>query len=125
MLYSTPFPTLREMEQFILEDLPKRATQLSIQSLLEWSAELGANNHQLLKRFFDSRMDKTVARTIGQDIYERGGMCAMRANYYIYTHFINERLKDMNLTDDQWCEEAFKHGFYLAKLWDGVGEWRY
>eukprot|EP00966_Prymnesium_polylepis_P299432 6919459-Prymnesium_polylepis.1 len=89
-----------------------------------WNAELGANNHSLLKRIFDSRVDPAVVREAGKAIEERGGMDAMRANFYIYCHFIGERLKDMGLTREQFAELHQLHARKIEFIWHEIGEWQ-
>ena len=123
-LYETPFPTLEELENFLLVDLPARCPQQNLPTM-EWYAELGANNHALLKRIFDSRVDPTVVREAGEAIYERGGMQTMQANFYIYCHFIGERLKDMGVTSEQFAELHSVHARKIELLWDGIGEWAF
>ena len=51
-------------------------------------------------------------------------MTAMVANYYIYCHFVGERLKDMGITSNQWNEMHDIHAKCIEQLWDGVGQWR-
>ena len=48
----------------------------------------------------------------------------MVANFYIYNHFVGERLKDMNVTEDQSSELHFTNARTIEFLWDGVGEWK-
>ena len=121
--YATQFPTYDELHEFVLQDLPERAPQVR-RSHMEWVAELGPNNHLLLKRIFDSRMNKDVVREVGIEINERGDMSAMGANFFIYCHFVGERLKDMGVTKGQWCEMHYNHARHIEALWDGVGQWR-
>ena len=119
-LYATPFPTLQELENFVLVDLPTRNPQQNLPTM-EWYAELGANNHALLKRIFDSRVDRAAVREVGEAIHERGGMKAMRANFYIYNHFIGERLKDMGVTYEQFAELFFEHACKIDFIWKSSG----
>ena len=77
-----------------------------------------------MRRIFESRMDKTVVIEAGKAFNERGGMQAMQANFYIYCHFVGERLKDMNVTAEQFAELFFEHAKDIEYFWIGVGEWR-
>ena len=120
-LYATPFPTYEALEHFVIHELPTRSPGLPT---LMWSAELDASNHEHLKRIFDSRMDPTVVREVGEAINERGGMQAMRANFYIYCHLIGVRLKDLGVTRHQWAEIHFEHAKDIEYLWHEVGAWR-
>ena len=121
--YAMPFPTYDELEHFVLYDVPARCVGRNLPTLM-WAAELCPNNHVLLKRIFDCRMDKTVVRKVGEEINKRGGMQAMVANFYIYCHFVGERLKDMNVVQKQWNKLHFDHAKLIEHLWDGVGQWR-
>jgi len=121
-LYATPFPTYEELEQFVLYDLPERNPQRRLPTMM-WNAELGETQHALLKRIFDSRVDPAAVREAGNTINELGGMDAMRANFYIYCHFIGERLKDMGLTFEQFAELHQVNARKIEFLWDGIGEW--
>ena len=121
--FAAPFPPLAELEQFVLVDLRKRNPWQTL-PVLEWHAELGANNHALLQRIFESRTDPTVVHEVGEAIWNRGGMQAMRANFYIYCHFAGQRLKDMGLESQPWNELHGDLAKRIERLWDGIGEWR-
>ena len=114
-LYAMPFPTYDELSELILNLPQQRAYQ--------WVGELGPNNHLLLKRIFDSKLDKNVVREVGGKINERGGMAAMSANFYMYCHFVGARLKGMGVTEEQWHELHYAHARHIEALWDGVGQW--
>ena len=120
-LYATPFPTLSGTEDFVLK-LPSTCNNVSTMTALDWNAELGPNNHALLARIFDSRVDRATVREVGQLISERGGLQAMRACFYIYCHIIGARLKDMGLTEQQWSELFFSQAKIIEYFWDWVGE---
>ena len=108
----------------MLRDLENRNPQQNLPTM-QWYAELGANNHALLKRIFDSRVDPTVVREAGEAIYERGGMQTMQANFFIYCHFIGERLNDMCVTSEQFAELHYPHARKIERLWHGIGEWAF
>ena len=107
-----------------MNDLPKTA---SIgQEVFEWCAEFGVFNYECLKQIIeiienqdnydcDEDGDKIIKKEprsqikeIGNKIYQRGGMTALRGNYYIMVNFMttNREVKAVE--------------FY----WDGVGEWQ-
>ena len=121
--YATPFPTYDELHSFVLQALPERVPR-NRPHHMEWVVDLGPNNHLLLKRIFDSKLNKDVVREVGNEINERGGMTAMVANFYIYCHFVGERLKDMGITSNQWNEIHDSHAKFIEALWNGVGQWR-
>ena len=124
-LYATSFPTLEELENFLLVDLPTRYPEQNLPTI-QLNAELGAYNHMLLKRIFDSCVDPTVVRKAGEAIYERGAMQAMQANFYIYCHFIGDRLiNDMGVTSEQFAELHYVHARKIERLWHGIGEWAF
>ena len=107
-----------------MNDLPKTA---SIgQEVFEWCAEFGVFNYECLKQIIeiienqdnydcDEDGDKIIKKEprsqikeIGNKIYQRGGMTALRANYYTMVNFmtINREVKA------------------VESYWDGVGEWQ-
>ena len=104
----------------MLYDLQDRNPNQKLPTLM-WNAELGETNHALLKRIFDSRVDPAVVREVGESI---GDMQSMVACFYIYCHFVGERLKDMGLTEQQWINLHTEHARKIEYLWDGIGEWR-
>ena len=118
--YASKFPALEEFDHFVLYTLRARCPHLPTQN---WWIELGANNHAHLKRMFESRLDPTVVHDAGKAIDDRGGKEAMLANFYMYQHFVGERLKDLGITGDDWFELHEDHALYVAKLWDGIGTW--
>ena len=120
-LYATKFPTCDELENFVLYGLPPRIQATN--SHMEWYAELGPNNHANLQRIFESRLDPEVAREVGENINEQGGKQAMVANFYVYCHFVGERLKYMDVTHDQFAEIHYVHAKMLEKHWNGIGDW--
>ena len=122
--YGTPFPTYDEFDKFVMYDLQARNPQQGLPTM-NWWCELGPNNHAHLKRIFESRVDPTVVRNAGIEIDERGGMQAMVANFYMYCHFVGERLKDMGVTGEQFGKLHRNHAKCIEELWDGIGGWRY
>ena len=120
--YANPFPTYEELENFILHDLPQRVPRVNGYNV-EWNAEVGPNNHLLLWHMFESRLSADVVREVGMKINERGGMTAMKANFYVYCHFVGERLKDMGLESEQWCEMHYNNARHIESLWNGIGQW--
>ena len=100
-VYATPFPSHKELCDFVLYELPKRAKNIPY---VMWYSELGYDNHAQLQRIFDSKCDPKVAKEAGEEINNFGGMQAMQAMYYVYCHFIGERCKDLGLDHDQWAE---------------------
>ena len=111
-LYATQFPTYDELHKLVL------------QVNMEWEWELGPNNHLLLKRIFDSKLNEDVVREVGNEINERGGYTAMVANFLIYCHLIGGRLNDMGLEQEQWHEMHQNHAKHIEVLWGGVGQWQ-
>ena len=120
--YATSFPSCAEMERFLLHDLPKIRPALRDHAF-NWKSEMGPNNHQLLKEMFESRLDSSVVRRVGEEINKRGDKTAMQANFYIYCHFVGERLKHLKITGGQWEERHFVHAKMISKHWSGIGTW--
>ena len=122
-LYAEPFPTHEALEHFVLHEL----TTPDLPTLM-WNAELGEINHAHLQRIFDSRMDPTVVKEVGEAINERGGFQAMQANFYIYCHLIGERLKDhvkyLGVPCDIFYDTFHDHAKEIEFLWHEIGEWR-
>ena len=108
----------------VINDIPKTAT--IGQEVFGWCAEFGVFNYECLKQIIeiienqdnydcDEDGDKIIKKEprsqikeIGNKIYQRGGMTALRANYYTMVNFmtINREVKA------------------VESYWDGVGEWQ-
>ena len=124
-LYAMDFPCFWQLKHFVLHDIGKGVTDMDVgMSQPTWMG-LSKTNYALLKRIFESRLDRTVVREAGAQINANGGMREMIAIHYIYCHFICLRLKDMELTEDQWVELLYGHARKLEYLWDGIGNWLY
>ena len=63
-----------------------RIERLRIPETTIWLAEYGDTNHTWCATIFANASDRTVVRSIGERIYNRGGMDALQANFYILYH---------------------------------------
>ena len=50
------------------------------------SAEYGQFNHNALKKIYESYIDEVVSKKVGLEIYARGDLQALTANYDIFMH---------------------------------------
>ena len=102
-----PFPTYLEMLERIKADLPHS---------LEVIAEYGEENHNCLRKMYESCFDKNVCREQGKIIYRRGGMEAMYQNY--------SAIRNYGIT--RQCENMIIRCYpcIIKCHWDGIGEWR-
>ena len=93
----------------------------------EGRALLGGSRNKLQQRLLcrqaEARAGKLAAAA--KAIFKRGGHTAMRANFYIYCHFVGERLKTMEVDNDEFAEVHFEHAKMLDFFWNDVGEWKF
>ena len=91
-----------------------------------WISEFGETNFEWNKQILtalytnDDPMDSDYApeqlaliKQLGQDTYDRGGMVALQANYYIMSNYMD------------FGKYHSHHISSLQAIWSGVGEWRY
>ncbi len=83
---------------------------------MQMYAEYGKPHHELLKKAYESGMNDTVCKEIGQAIYNMGGMQAMQMNHYAF-HYFSPFAKSR---DPEIYLSAARH---LEHAWDGIGEW--
>lgn len=106
---SHPFPSYETMADGLLkldDWFPK----------IEWWSEFGEYNHAALKTCYDNITDKSVCHKMGTLIYKRGGITALRANFYTFNH-----LSPLARSKDR---SVFYYTKVLEIYWDGIGEWR-
>ena len=105
---ANPFPSYEDAESMIANGGDMAHSMAVV-------AEYGQANHRWLKAIYDSKLDKVVAKEMGQNIYDAGGFQAMQMNYYafqIVTPFRKSRTHEIYGASNQ-----------LQYLWDGVGDW--
>ena len=96
-----PWPSYESIQKRLLKD--KR---------IDLWAEYGEFNHMALKLCYESFMDIDVCRKAGESIAARGGLDAMRGNYYVFSGY-----GPFADTDDV---AVFYSGRQLEFLWEGI-----
>lgn len=109
-IYSQYFPSYDELDAFAMK------------KSLMWQAELSVANYELLKLLYDSRGDRAVMRQVGQALAY--SFQVMQAMFYIYDHYMGNRVKELNVTRNQWTDFMYKDVKRLTYEWDEIGEWR-
>jgi hypothetical protein len=106
---ANPYPSYEEADAILSADIRDMGHTMAV------VAEYGQGNHKWLKAIYDSKMDREVAREMGQKIYDAGGFQAMQMNYYAF-QLISPFRKSRS-------SEIYGASNRLQYLWDGVGEW--
>ena len=82
---------------------------------MELGAEYGEYNHKALKKMYESNMDETLCKQIGNTIYDRGGLKALMANCTIFKYCTPLADGPPNVKDQAAVLEWY---------WDGIGGFR-
>ena len=106
----------------------RRIERLRIPETTIWLAEYGDTNHTWCATIFANASDRTIVRSIGERIYNRGGMDALQANFYILYHgFIaDEEEEEAEEHSEEEEEERAQHASRMHEIgmaWNGIGEW--
>ena len=130
----------------------RRIERLRIPETTIWLAEYGDTNHTWCATIFANASDRTIVRSIGERIYNRGGMDALQANFYILYHgFIADEEDEEGGEDEEEEkeveeerggeekeeeeeeedseeeeEERAQHASRMHEIgmaWNGIGEW--
>lgn len=89
-----------------------------LESFPELYAEYGEYNHMAMKTCYENLTNKEVCKRVGEHIYNRGGIQAMRSNYYVL-----KILSPLAMSTDIVVKCAARD--YVECAWDGIGSWRY
>ena len=94
--------------------------------MFSWLPEYGETNHEWCKEMYESGWDREVCKKIGEQIFKRGGMMAMEANYYMMIFFSPCGCVCVGLYENDRCRQSvIRYGpKQLSHHWDGIGEWR-
>ena len=100
-----PFPSYEEMCSRIDK-------QFDFMLSMELGAEYGEYNHDAMKKMYESHMDETLCKKLGNDIYARGGLKALSANCTIFKYCTPLADASPHVAD---------HAAILEWYWDGIG----
>lgn len=106
---ANPFPSYDQVIAAMVK-FPDQAMSMEMYS------EYGRTHHNLLKKAYESGMDPSVCKEIGQAIYKLGGEQAMRMNYYAFYYF-SPFAKSHN-------PDMFGAVRQFEYAWDGIGTWQ-
>jgi hypothetical protein len=95
-----------------------------ISNSIEQLAEYSFMNHDCLKTIWNNFNNKELIRKQGQMIYERGGIQAMRANFYTFIHVLGYTLNKDETLNDEDKQDIWTSKRLLESYWDGIGEWQ-
>jgi hypothetical protein len=103
-----PFPSYAAMLRLI-EGHPNMELSMAM-----W-AEYGKVHHAGLQEAYESCMNPSIIRKVGETIHDLGGMQAMQMNYYVFANFA-----PFYQSPDPDIRYAYKE---LEYGWDGIGPW--
>ncbi len=103
------FPSYDDVSNLIKDDL-------------QLSAEYGISNHNNLNKLWEHIHDKDVIRMVGEEINNRGGGTALRANYYILLQIMRPCVKHNH---EKYINSWYDIKTHVSKTWDGIGDWRH
>ena len=106
---SHPFPSYEEMCARIDEYIDDFRLAMVL------GAEYGEFNHAALKKIYESHMNDEVCKKAGADIYNSGGLQALKSNYIIF--------RDCTPLTDAPKSVAEQAGV-LQFYWDDIDEFR-
>ena len=101
-LECNPPPSYEEVNKEMMELQP------TMPCMMVWQAEYGEWNHETLCDIRRDILDYEKTKAHGQLIYNRGGMQALSANYYIFKMF--------------FCKSPILRGQCTDSMFHGVGD---
>ena len=102
----------------------RRIERLRIPETTIWLAEYGDTNHTWCATIFANASDRTIVRSIGERIYNRGGMDALQANFYILCHGFIAHGRPERARDGPERAQHVSCMREIGMAWNGIAEWR-
>jgi dissimilatory sulfite reductase (desulfoviridin) alpha/beta subunit len=96
---NNPYPSYEEILSLIKPDI-------------EMWAEYGEPNHYFCKEIYENVTNKEIVKKSGERIDKRGGIQAMRQNYYVLK-LASPLKKIYHINPARW----------ISVSWNGVGRW--
>jgi hypothetical protein len=114
---ANPYPSYGEMTRKMMEFVQDRSRDSEFRShVFTWMSEYGEPNHRMCQELYEHIHDDARCKAVGQRIYDRGGMTALQANFYIVRNFAPSA---------QARHDIRAASGLLNYHFNGVGEWNH
>ena len=117
------FPDYNEIVELAYKVAEQRK-DMTAAIMFSWLPEYGELNHQWCKEMYESGFDKEVCKKMGENIYKRGGMDALRGNFYMMCWFSPCGWNVGLYENDRCRQDVIRYApKQLNGHWGGIGEW--
>ena len=125
-IYAMPFPSHEEVCDFILK-LPEKCPGIEVSDAWELYAEMGDEQYNAMKNFFETKGDPAITKEVGQMLYGTfQDKRQMLPVYYTYFHLITNMTREHSPEKEQLYDTIYKIATYPLKTnWHGIGDDKY